>query len=294
METKNIFCSNCPRFCKCDRMNTFGFCKLDNNIRINKIMYHKWEEPCICYGNGSGAIFFSGCNLKCIYCQNYEISNESNGEIYSVEDLANLFKQLEDNGACNINLVTPTPYSSQILQALKIYKPKIPVVYNTSGYENIEKIKALSGYIDIFLTDLKYFNSEISKEYSSAIDYFEKTSVAIKEMLMQQPKLIFENNHLVKGVIIRHLVLPNNTNDSIEIAKWLKNNIEPKSVIISLMSQYTPCYKALKHNKLNRKITKLEYKRVTSFYENNTNFENIYIQNLDSASESFIPEFNKK
>ena len=290
---QDIICKSCPRMCKCDRVSTLGFCKLDNNVRINKIMLHCWEEPCICYGNGSGAIFFSGCNLKCIYCQNYEISNEMNGKVYSVNDLVQAFKNLEQQGACNINLVTPTPYCKSIVKALKIYKPKIPVVYNTSGYENVEMIKQLDGLVDIYLTDLKYYNSEISFEYSKASDYFEKTSIAIKEMLKQQPALIFDGNKLKKGVIIRHLILPNNTTDSIEIAKWLKYNIEPNSVILRLMSQYIPCYKALENNKLNRKITSLEYKRVVSYYQNETQFENIYIQDLDSASENYIPEFKK-
>ena len=290
----NSVCYNCPRLCKCDRINTFGFCKLDNKIRINKIMLHKWEEPCICYNNGSGAIFFSGCNLKCVFCQNYEISNESNGKVYTEIELASLFKQLEEEGACNINLVTPTPYATQILNALKIYKPKIPVVYNTSGYENIEVLKQLNGYVDIYLTDLKYYDENISFEYSKAKDYFEKTSVAILEMLKQQEKLVFENGHLLKGVIIRHLILPNNTSDSIEIAKWLKDKVKPEDAIISLMSQYTPCYKAKEIEKLNRTLTPLEYKRVVNFYKNNTSFENVYIQDLTSANKNYIPDFNKK
>lgn len=291
MENNLEFCDNCPRMCKCNKQTSVGFCGVSNNISISKIMLHYWEEPCISGKNGSGAIFFSGCNLKCVYCQNHEISCSVSGKNYSVNDLINIFKHFESVGAENINLVTPTPYLNQIYEALKTYKPAIPVVYNCSGYENYESLKKLNGLIDVYLVDCKYFSSELSKKYSNAKNYFDEFCKAIYEMKKQQPVLNFSENGLLKnGVIIRHLILPNCTNDSIKIAKWLNEHID-NNTIISLMSQFTPCHKANEFAELNRELKPLEYKRVINYYKSNTKFENVYIQDLSSANESFIPDF---
>ena len=291
MEKIIKFCKNCPRNCKCDKISTFGFCGVSKDINISKVMLHFWEEPCISGKNGSGAIFFSGCNLKCVYCQNYEISCNISGEKYTIDGLIEIFKQLEKMGAENINLVTPTPYIDQIGQALKRYKPSIPIVYNCSGYENANELKKLCGLVDIYLVDCKYYSENIAKKYSNAPLYFENFAKSIIEIKKQQPVLRFSDNGLLKnGVIIRHLILPNNTDDSIKIAKWLSNNIDDNT-IISLMSQYTPCHKASNFSEISRTLLPLEYKRVVNYYKHNTNFSNIYIQELTSASTKFIPNF---
>ena len=291
MENVKLFCDNCPRKCKCDKISSLGFCGVTDNINIAKVMLHFWEEPCISGKNGSGAIFFSGCNLKCVFCQNYEISNTVNGKNCSVTDLINIFKELENMAAENINLVTPTPYADKIISALKIYKPKIPVVYNCSGYEDVNTVIKLKGLVDIFLVDCKYFDNSIAIKYSNAYNYFTNFQAVIKEMKKQQPILKYNNNGLLlNGVIIRHLVLPSHTSDSIEIAKWLNSNID-NNTIISLMSQFTPCHKADAFSEINRTLKPLEYTRVINFYKHNTKFSKIYIQELESASEKFIPDF---
>ncbi len=291
MEDLKTFCDNCPRNCKCDKKNTFGFCGVSNKINISKFMLHFWEEPCISGKNGSGAIFFSGCNLKCVFCQNFEISNNISGQNYSITELIELFKHFEKVGAENINLVTPTPYLNQIVEALKIYKPSIPVIYNCSGFENVSSLKKLNGLVDVFLVDCKYFSNEISIKYSNANNYFKNFCYVIKEMKKQQPVLKFNKNGLLlNGVVIRHLVLPSHSSDSIEIAKWLNENVD-ESTIISLMSQFTPCHKACEFSEINRTLKPLEYTRVVNFYKNNTKFLNVYVQELSSASETYIPDF---
>ena len=263
-----------------------GFCGV-KNLKIAKAMLHFWEEPIISGKNGSGAIFFSGCPLKCEYCQNHEISFDGKGEEKTVLQLVEIIKDLESEGAENINFVTPTHFTNEIIAALDIYKPKIPIVWNTSGYETVETIKKLKNYVDVYLTDLKYFSSELSLKYSKAKDYFENASKAILEMRKNQPKDIFKNGIMQKGVIVRHLVLPSHYEDSKLILNWIKNNLG-KQTYISVMSQFTPQKNA--KAPLNRTLTPLEYKIVLKECEK-LGFTNGFIQELTSATSAYTPKF---
>lgn len=288
-------CNICPRKCSTNREKQFGFCQSGKRAKVVKVMKHYWEEPIISGTDetpkkGSGTIFFSGCNLRCVYCQNYEISHGSLGKEYSPKDLSELFKKIEKSRATNINLVTPTHFTNEILAALKIYKPQIPIVWNTNGYEEIETIKKLKGYVDIFLTDLKYFSNELSTKYSNCKDYFEKTTKAICEMRNICPEDIIEDGLMKKGIIIRHLILPNNYKDSYKILEWIKNSLGEKT-FISLMGQYVPCDKAQNYPEINRKLKPLEYNLVLHKFED-LGFENGFSQLLDSASTEYIPDFN--
>lgn len=285
-----MICNLCPRKCNVNRDLKSGFCGVSNTLKVARAQLHFWEEPIISGTNGSGTIFFSGCNLKCVYCQNYNISKENFGKDITTQRLAEIFKELENAGAHNINLVTPSHYVKQIVEALNIYKPKIPVVYNTSGYDSVEELKMLEGYVDVYLTDLKYYSSELSQKYSSAKNYFEVCSLAIKEMIRQQPKNVIENGLIKKGVIIRHMVLPNCINDSFKVLDWIKNNLD-EDVIVSVMGQYTPYFNASKFPEINRKLKPVEYKLVINHF-NKLGLKNGFMQSLDSADENFIPPFN--
>lgn len=279
----------CPRKCKVDRKSKVGFCGQTDEIKIAKVMLHMWEEPIISGTNGSGAIFFSGCNLKCIYCQNYQISSLGNGQIISIDKLVDIFKKLEQMGASNINLVTPTHYTNQILQAIDIYRPKIPIVWNTSGYESVETLQKLAKYVDIYLTDLKYYSKSLSTELSGATDYFDVATKAILQMRKNQPKDEFENGMMKKGLIVRHLVLPSCQKDSVTILNWINENLG-NDTFVSVMSQYTPCYKAIHHKKLRRKLKQKEYDEVLKKIVE-LDFKNGFVQDLDSSSTDFIPDF---
>lgn len=286
-----MVCNVCPRKCNIDRKKQAGFCGMKKEIKIARAELHFWEEPCISGTNGSGTIFFSGCPLKCVYCQNNEISSGGFGKEVSVSRLAEIFRELENKGAHNINLVTPTHYSEQILEALKIYRPKIPIVYNCSGYESVETLKKFNDIVDIYLTDIKYFDSEVSKKYSKAEDYFEVASLAVKEMTLQQPENIFDENGIMqKGVIIRHLVLPLNISQTKKILEWIKNNL-PENVIISLMSQYVPTANSSQFKEINRRLTTREYEKALD-YMDELGFENGFMQELSSSRKDFIPPFN--
>lgn len=282
-------CNICPRNCNVNRETSVGFCKAKNKPIVSKVMLHYFEEPPISGSHGSGAIFFSSCNLKCIYCQNYEISTECQGKEIDTETLVSLFKQLENAGANNINLVTPTHFTEQIIDALKIYKPKIPIVWNTSGYECAETIKKLGGFVDIFLTDLKYVSSELSSKLSLAPNYFEECSKAILEMRKIQPVDVFENGLMKKGMIIRHLCLPNQTKDSEAVIDWINQNLGNQT-ILSLMAQYTPMGNAKSLPEINRKIKPIEYKILVNKLKN-LGFKNVFLQDYTSASEEFTPDF---
>lgn len=284
-------CEICPRRCKVDRDIKNGYCGSNNRLAIAKVMLHHWEEPIISGVNGSGAIFFSGCSLKCIYCQNYKISSEGIGKEIGINDLIEVFKKLENLGAHNINLVSPTHYARQIVEALKIYKPKIPIIWNTSGYENVETIEFLKDYIDIYLTDFKYFNNELAKEFSYANNYVECCKKAILKMRENQPEDIIENGIMKKGLIIRHLVLPNCIEDSKNIFNYIIKELG-NSTYISLMSQYVPCYKALNNKKLNRKLKPVEYKIVLNYIKK-LNFKNGFLQDLSSSNECYTPNFEE-
>lgn len=285
-------CNICPRNCNINRSKQIGFCKAHDKPIVSKVMLHYFEEPPISSKNGSGAIFFSSCTLKCVYCQNYEISTKCQGKEISTNTLASLFKQLEDAGANNINLITPTHFTEQIIDALKIYKPKIPIIWNTSGYEKRETIQKLAGFVDIFLTDFKYYSSDLSSKLSLAPDYYKNCAEATLEMRKIQPKDIFEKGLMKKGIIIRHLVLPNQTKDSEKIIDWIYENLGNETYL-SLMSQFTPMGNASSFPEINRKIKPIEYKILINKL-NKLGFKNVFLQDYSSASEEFTPDFNDK
>lgn len=279
-------CNQCPRHCNVDRDVRIGVCGVHNLPKVAKAYLHMWEEPCISGCNGSGTIFFSGCNLKCAFCQNYEISHLGFGKEITVERLAEIFRELESAGAENINLVSPSHYALAIKEALDIYKPHIPIVYNCSGYESIETLEILKDYIDIYLVDFKYMSGDLAETLSSARNYPEVAKRAILKMRQFQPKDIFDGEMLKKGVIVRHLILPNHTDDSIEILKWLKDNLG--NPIISLMGQYTPMFKGNEIDGLNRTLKPIEYKVVLKKMMD-LGLDNGYIQELSSANNSYTP-----
>ena len=278
-----------------EKQEKCGYCKCDDEIKLALASIHQYEEPCISGKNGSGTVFFSNCNLKCIYCQNYEISHEGNGNNISVQELSKIFLNQQEKGANNINLVTPTMYAHQIKQALKIAKENgliIPVIYNSNGYENVETLKELEGYIDIYLPDLKYYSDEIAKKYSMADKYFDIATKAINEMYRQVGSPILDENGIIqKGLIIRHLVLPNHLQNTKNILKWIKNNME-EDIFVSIMAQYFPTYKAKQDNLLNRKLTKKEYKEIVK-YLYTLDLKNGYIQELGEHEEEYVPDFIK-
>ena len=288
-------CNICPHRCKINRLDgKIGRCKCDDKLKIALASIHHYEEPCISGKNGSGTIFFSSCNLNCIYCQNYEISQQGKGKIISIEHLAEIFVNQQKKNVNNINLVTPTMYVPQIIEAIKIAKSNglnIPIIYNSNGYENVETIKMLEGYIDIYLPDLKYYSNKISKKYSNIDNYFEIAINAIKEMQKQVGNPVFDNNGIIKkGVIIRHLILPNHFLNTKNILKYIKENFN-EDTYISLMAQYFPTYKAKEDKFINRKLTKKEYKEIES-YLYSLDIKNGYIQDLGEHEEEYVPNFD--
>ena len=276
-------CTICPHNCKINRNNgQIGRCRSGDKVKIALASVHNYEEPCISGKNGSGTIFFSNCNLSCIYCQNYKISQLGKGYELSVEELANIMLKQQEKGVNNINLVTPTMYVYQIIEAIKIARKrglKIPIIYNTNGYENVKTIQDLNGYVDIYLPDLKYYSNELSKKYSKIDNYFKYATEAIKEMYKQVGSPIFDENGIIKkGLIIRHLVLPNHLQNSKHILKWIKENM-PEDTYVSVMAQYFPTYKAKEDNLINRKLNKKEYREIEEFLYT-LNLENGYMQEL--------------
>lgn len=283
-----MICSLCPRHCNADRESSLGFCKAPEAFRIARASLHYWEEPCISGKNGSGAVFFSGCNLKCAFCQNSEISISGKGVEVSDEKLISIFENLIEQGAENINLVNPTHYALRLAKVLSKWKSPVPIVYNSSGYEEVEAIKMLDGLVDIYLPDLKYIRPEKSLRYSRAENYFEKASKALIQM-RKSVKDSFDGEIMKSGMIVRHLILPQNTNSSIEILNWLKSNIP--DTYISLMSQYVPCNDLSRLPEINRKITEREYDKVVN-YALELGFDKAFIQKLSSADKDFIPAFD--
>lgn len=281
-------CSVCPRKCNADREQILGYCQSKNTFKLARAALHYWEEPCISGENGSGAVFFSGCNLRCAFCQNYKISRENIGLEVTDEKLIEIFENLISQGAENINLVNPTHYAQRIADVLSKWKSPVPIVYNTSGYEEVDTIKKLEGFVDIYLPDLKYIRSDKALRYSKAVDYFEKASASLLEM-RRQVKDTFDGNMMKSGLIVRHLILPANTNSSIEILDWLSSNL--KDTYVSLMSQYTPCGDLSSVREIDRKITKREYEKVVN-YALGQGMEKLYIQDLSSADTDFIPPFD--
>lgn len=286
-------CTTCPHKCGVNRIEQIGRCKAKDKIKIALYSLHKFEEPCISGENGSGTIFFSNCNLNCVYCQNYEISQEERGKEITTGELAEIFlKQQNEKNAHNINLVSPTIYAYQIIEAIKIAKEKglyIPIIYNSNGYESLETLKALKGYIDVYLPDLKYYYNELGERYSKVKNYFEVATDAIKEMYRQVGTAQFDENGIIKkGVIIRHLVLPNHIENSKRVLKWIKNNMGNK-VNVSIMAQYFPTYKSMETD-LNRKLTKEEYEDIEK-YLYKLDLENGYIQELGEHEEEYVPKW---
>ena len=287
-------CTICPHNCKINRNNgQIGRCRSGDKVKIALASVHNYEEPCISGKNGSGTIFFSNCNLSCIYCQNYKISQLGKGYELSVEELANIMLKQQEKGVNNINLVTPTMYVYQIIEAIKIARKrglKIPIIYNTNGYENVKTIQDLNGYVYIYLPDLKYYSNEISKKYSKIDNYFKYATEAIKEMYKQVGSPIFDENGIIKkGLIIRHLVLPNHLQNSKHILKWIKENM-PEDTYVSVMAQYFPTYKAKEDNLINRKLNKKEYREIEEFLYT-LNLENGYMQELGEHEEEYVPNF---
>ena len=288
-------CEICPHSCKINRLEgILGRCKCSDKIKIALASIHNFEEPCISGKNGSGTIFFSNCNLNCKFCQNYEISQLGKGVEITIEELANIFIRQQEKGVHNINLVTPTMYAYQIIEAIKIARKKglnIPIIYNSNGYENINTIKDLNGYIDVYLPDLKYYDNELSFKLSGIKKYFEYASKAILEMYDQVGSPKFDKNgNIIKGLMIRHLVLPNNIENSKNILKWIKENID-KDVYINIMAQYFPSYKAKQIEEINRKLSKEEFKEIENYvYE--LDIKNGYMQELGEHEEEYVPDFN--
>lgn len=287
-------CRLCPRKCGVNRYETVGFCGMGAEVKAAKATLHQWEEPCISYNNGAGTVFFSGCSLRCVYCQNSEISNNGFGEAITAEKLGDIFLSLQDRGADNIELVTPTHFIPDIITALDRVKNRldIPVVYNCGGYELTKTINRLKGYIDVYLPDIKYYSADISSKYSSAPDYFQRASEAVLEMINQTGKLRYnEKGGLVKGTVIRHLVLPGCRHDSMRIMDWIAGNTDSDSCLVSIMSQYTPFdFISSDYPELKRRITKMEYNSVVRHAEN-LGIKG-FTQDITSAREEYLPEFD--
>ena len=288
-------CEICPHDCKVNRLQRhMGRCKCNDKIKIALASVHHFEEPCISGKNGYGTIFFSNCNLNCKFCQNYEISQEGKGIEITIEELADIFIKQQEKKVHNINLVTPTMYAYQIIEAIKIARKKglnIPIIYNSNGYENVQTIKDLNGYIDVYLPDLKYYDNDLGLKYSGIKNYFEYASKAILEMYKQVGSPKFDKNgNILKGLMIRHLVLPNNIENSKNVLKWIKENID-ENVYINIMAQYFPTYKAKGIKELNRKLSKEEYEEIENFVYG-LNIKNGYMQELGEHEEEYVPDFN--
>ena len=289
-------CTLCPRMCHADRTVTTGFCGCNDKITAARAALHPWEEPCISGNRGSGTIFFSGCTLKCVFCQNYTLSHENFGIEISAERLAEIFLELQEKGAHNISLVTATQYLPSIRDALNIVRPQlsIPVVYNSGGYERIETLREYADCIDIYLPDLKYYDSRLAKKYSAAENYFPTASRAITEMIRLAGGLQWDENDpniLKKGVVIRHLVLPGAKEDSIALLHWIKENLPEGQYLLSIMSQYTPFYKSSQYPEINRRITSYEYNKVIDTAIE-LGLTNGYMQEKSSAKEEYTPPFD--
>lgn len=284
-----MLCNGCPRGCNVDRDKSVGVCGVPFAPKVAKAYLHKWEEPCISGENGSGTVFFSGCNLKCVYCQNYDISSEARGKVIGVQRLAEIFKELEEKGATNINLVSPSHYVNAIISALNIYRPHIPIVYNSNGYDSLETLEKLKGYVDIFLVDFKYADSNLALKYSRALDYAEVAKANILKMRELVSNEEFDGEIMKRGVIIRHLILPNHVDNSIKVLEWIADNV--KNPFISLMGQYVPMYKAKDFKEISRPLKPIEYKIVEKKMLE-LNLTQGYTQELSSAEECYTPKFD--
>ena len=294
-------CTLCPRRCGVYRGDSpsKGYCGMPALPTAARAAVHRGEEPCISgstdgplvAGGGSGTIFFSGCTLACVYCQNAAISRQKSGRTISIDRLADIFRELTDQGVYNINLVSPTPYIPAILKALEKYRPPVPLVYNTGGYERVETLRLLDGVIDVYLPDLKYKDAALSSRFSHAADYFEYASAAILEMARQTGPFVLDDRGVaIRGTLVRHLVLPGHTRSSLEVLDWMKAH-RPRGVWVSLLSQYTPLQPIENAPELNRRITRREYDKVVDHLLE-LGLTNGYVQERDSADSRYIPAFD--
>lgn len=289
-------CNLCPRACNVDRSGgARGYCGESDIVRVARTSLHQWEEPCITGKYGSGTVFFSGCSLKCIFCQNHNIADGSVGQAFTVEELAEAFLRLQENRASNINLVTAGHFVKQVAEALVIAKERgltVPVVYNSSAYETVESLQKLRGLVDVYLPDCKYHSEELAGNYAGAPDYFKIATAAIGEMVKQVGEPVFDEKtgNMIKGVIVRHLVLPGHTKDSMEILKYL-HEAYGNRIYVSIMNQYTPVIHQDNYPNLNRCVTKREYRKVLD-YALSVGMENAFFQEGQTAKESFIPNFD--
>ena len=283
-------CILCPRQCGVDRTERVGYCGSGSLPKVARAAKHHWEEPCISGTEGSGTVFFSGCTLGCVFCQNREISRGGTGREVTVEHLADIFKRLEGQGVHNLNLVTPTHFTPQILQALELSKPTVPVVMNCGGYERVETLRQWESKVQVYLPDLKYFSPELSAKYSAAPDYFAVASKAIMEMHRQQPQLVWEGDLLKSGLIIRHLVLPGCMKDSLQILDFLDKHLPKDSFLLCLMSQYRATENCKQFPEINRRVTTYEYRKVSDLAAE-LGFSG-FAQDRRSAKEEYTPPFN--
>lgn len=284
-----MICSICPRKCNVNRETANGFCRSSEKFKVARAALHFWEEPCISGKNGSGAVFFSCCNLKCVYCQNYEISRDNKGVEISSERLLEIFESLVSQGAENINLVNPAHYAPMLAEVLKGWKSPVPIVYNSSGYESVETLKLLDGLVDIYLPDFKYIRNDKALRYSAAADYPETAKKAIAEMYRQAGEAVFDGGMMKKGIIIRHLILPQNTNSSLGIIEYISENFP--NAYLSLMAQYVPYTDLTDYKEINRKITEREYRKVLDFAMDK-GMDHVFVQEQSSADEKYIPPFD--
>lgn len=285
-----MLCTLCPRKCGVDRTIKPGYCMSGDKLRVSRAALHFWEEPCISGTAGSGTVFFSGCNLRCVYCQNCDISSGGVGREMNDDAVIRVFDRLVEQGAHNINLVTPTHFVHRLASLLEKYNSPVPVVYNCGGYESVETLRRLDGLVDIYLPDFKYADNTLASAFSNAPDYFERACEAIAEMNRQVGTLTLDDNGVaVRGLIIRHLVLPGAVSNTKSVLRWIKENL-PEGTAVSLMSQYTPCGKAVDMPPLDRKISKYEYDIAVNEMLK-LGFDNGYIQSRRSARKDFIPDF---
>lgn len=284
-----MLCRDCPRCCGVDRDKFNGFCRMGGAPVIARAAAHMWEEPCISGTRGSGTVFFCGCNLRCKFCQNHTISRGDGGKTVTVDELARIYLRLQESGVHNINLVTPSHYVRAVAQSLEAARLRIPVVYNSGGYDSVEGLRTLEGKVNIYMPDFKFFSTKTARSLADAPDYPTVVRRAIDEMYRQVgPYELDENGLLVRGVLIRHLVLPDHTDESVEILRYINDTFGSGRVLVSLMSQYTP---VLPCPLPDRRLTPDEYEAVRSFMENECAFDG-YAQELTSANESYIPPFN--
>lgn len=288
MET--FICNECPNKCNVNRTTNVGICGVGVLPRVSRVGLHPWEEPVISGEKGSGTIFFAGCNLRCVFCQNYQISHRLVGKTYTYRELADAMRSLVDQGAHNINFVTPSHYAYAVERALAIYRPPVPVVYNSSAYDDVETLKRLEGLVDVYLPDYKYDDPNVAAKYSGAEDYPSVAWAAIAEMHRQQPRLVIEDGLMKKGLVVRHLVLPTMSTESKRIVEKLYNEYGD-SIYLSVMSQYVPMGDAAAYPEINRTLVPLEYTRVVAAL-NRLGAANVFVQDAAAASDVYVPPFD--